>query len=616
MTDQINTANGEELPVSMDQKTQNDSGNHDGGTNSTNTLPSGKSEGKSGKITADDKKRFLSNIVVNKGLEEAAEKIAKKMKDIEGGIQVARVFPTAVDDFLLLDLRKRISLLDSLLEDLKDRCNSAGDFERIKINLGYMRLNQTDKILTIDKPGSEKGWGENLVTAEDYTRIGGDLTAGLGLLTGTLSVVGDIIGYFRSDYSIKGQSVEALDQFTIEAAVAGQLVNLNKEVFWVDVWQMQQSPLYQAYSQMVEKLLQLQQCTEKIKTNTLNLLENRITRLTEEINSLKTQLLNYINVPDQPQIEALQMEIKHISDDLHAARKHHIPDSYDVMLQSYLTALYTKRSEEILKTDGDARKNLETEIGKIIQSLEQDLKNPPDKKLSEVQKKALNDQLVIYQKSLAEVIKNQGNNQLSALKEEITTIQKLFLNKPDGTLNDAEINFMETKLKTCMEKLTSWQSGTETVVKRRLEEKITAIKQDMVIDEKEYGKIKTLIAEFDLLKHAADEFITLVTTIQPDTGISPLSRACLHEYDFGERVQYLLKVNLVAADADVFEEDPSIFVRFPNISYLGGAVVDYVLLTKTGKVVSSGSVSAVSVLDHKVGREPKKSTICLNGKPI
>lgn len=619
MSEQTETKADEGQTDLQEQTSGDSSGASGGGTQENeNTTPSGKSEGKPGKITSDENRRFLSNIVANKGLDEAAETIAKKMKEVDGGIQVVTEFPTALDDFLLVDLRTRIQKLKTLLDDLGMRCQPYGDFEVPKIEWGHLLLNFSGEGLKrVEKePAIEKEKAEKKIRKVDYAGIGGEISAGLQLISGTLGAVGDIIGYFRSDYSIKGQTIETPDQFTIEAVVTDQLVKLNREVYWVDFWQLLSSPLYQSYAAMVDKMIQVHLCMERLKINTLDPLEDHLTLLTAELNALKEKWLTFLNVPDVSQIQGLQKEITRITKNLHEARKNHIPDSFYTELQSHLSNLDTKVADEILKTAVNAKTNLDAEIQKIVQTLEKDASNPPAQQLSAVQKKALNDQLTIYQNALVGVVKIQGSNPLDTLKAEINAVQKQLLHKPDDYINDAELSVLETSLKTCTEKSTSWITGTDTVAKQSLETKIEAIKDLMKVDEREMGKVKALISEFGIIKSATEEFITMVSTVEGDSGISPLTRACLREFNFGERVKYLLKVKLVAADADVFIEDPSILVRFPNISYLGGAVISYVLLTKEGRVVSSGSASAISVIDQKVGKDPKKSNIRFDGKTL
>jgi hypothetical protein len=78
-------------------------------------------------------------------------------------------------------------------------------------------------------------------------------TMGVTALSGLLSSVGDVIGLFRSDYELKGQTLTTPEDIYIQAMVADRLRKANRDVYLIDFQAIKESNLIRDLNKLIKQ---------------------------------------------------------------------------------------------------------------------------------------------------------------------------------------------------------------------------------------------------------------------------------------------------------------------------------------------------------------------------
>lgn len=598
MTSQVNPSPDSSNPAQTDQTSDPpptpdaDTGNND------TTVPADAAGTKpeKGTLTVDDKKRFLSEIVANHGLAKVGDQIAKAIEDAEpGGILIVDELAWSVNDVLYLDIRKKLQTLLKLSADAAKDC---ADFYKAQVEPKPM-IDQL-KALAEAKPEELRIFGLTSILGAAGTALAADAEG----ITAGLKALGDIIGYFRSDYEIKGQTTTNVDDLYIQLLVAGKLEEMKKDVYLLNFNFISQSPLIEDLGKLFEQKYQLLTCAEKTKSKFIDGKAAQVQALETHLSSLKTKLIEYLVKVDDDILMTLKKEIDQQAaqlKDLQAAR---VPDSQISALETYLSSLRTKLLDELIKDNAIAKTSLEVEIEKIIKKLEE--KDNPNNKLTEVEVKALNDQLKMLQTRLADLLASTSSIAKAALKEEIEQVTNLLKTYQKARLPDSEISALETHLASLRAKLVECLVRNDDDALKSLNKEIEVTARQIEDCQKDMRPASGIVASSTKIVDAIDAFITAITTVPTGGTYSPLVNASIRENLSGDKIRYLLKIKMVSSDAEFIIEKPPFLVRNVRTSYIGGGVVSFVMAEKDGKIVAAGTVSGVATLDLKIGKEPEE----------
>ncbi len=173
-------------------------------------LPPGEAKPVEGKITTDDKAGYIATFAAYDALVQKADEIAIKINSMS--LEKARILiidslDFASSDVQLIQVLKQISYWDGELN---------AHLEKIKVFI--------KEIGKVSKPA----WPPELSLAEKTGLV--EVGAGLQIAKGVVSSLADIVGYFRVDYDIKGQTIN-LSNIALHSLVAGRIAASGHSVF-------------------------------------------------------------------------------------------------------------------------------------------------------------------------------------------------------------------------------------------------------------------------------------------------------------------------------------------------------------------------------------------------
>jgi cell division protein FtsB len=544
---------------------------------------------RSGAVTADEKKRFLAEIVALRGLSKASDAIAKSIAEVgKGGILIVNGLDFMTEEIIYLNLCQKLDSLLMLSKEAEKRCQE------------FAEAQPDDKV---PKRELVKGTSSKLATAIAPAALG-TITAGATAISGLLGAVGDIIGFFRSDYEFKGQTLTPEDLY-IQALVADKLRNDGRDVYLIDFHALKESRLISDLNELFRRKLTMLTCAESIKSKYIDEQTELATALEAHVASLRVKLVENLINEDEQVIATLRQEIDQKTCDVMTYQKNRVPDSQITALETYLASLRAKLADELLKDNLVSKYALNLEIQKIVQQLAENEKASADKKLTEAEVKALTDQLKLYQTKLVEMVVNAGYNPKEALTQEIEHVNELLKDIQNGRVPASQISALETYVASLNVKLVDCLATNDADVKARLEGEISRTACQIEAIRKAMSGTQGIVANCTKVSDAIDGFITAITTVPSSGNYPPYVVACVREYFAGERIKFILKLKLITSGADFIIEKPPFYSRDVHTSYLGGGVVSFILAEKEGKIVASGTVGDVIGLNHRIGEKPK-----------
>lgn len=544
---------------------------------------------RSGTVTADEKKRFLAEIVALRGLSKASDAIAKSIAEVgKGGILIVNELDFATEEIIYLNIRQK---LDSLLVLSKEAAESCQEFA------------EAQPVAKVPKKELVTGESSKLATTSAVAALVG-ITTGAKAISGLLGAVGDIIGFFRSDYEFKGQTLTPEDLY-IQALVADKLRNDGRDVYLIDFHALKESKLVSDLNELFRRKLTMLTCAESIKSKYIDERTELATALEAHAASLRVKLAENLIKADEQVIATLRQEINQKTCDLITYQENRVPDSQITALETYLASLRDKLADELLKDNLGSKDALNLEIQKIVQQLAENEKASADKKLTEAEVKALTDQLKLYQTKLVEMVVNAGYNPKEALTQEIKHANELLKDIQSGRVPASQISALETHVASLNVKLVDCLATNDADVKACLEGEINRTACQIEAMRKAMRGAQGIVTNCTKVSDAIDAFITAITTVPSSGNYPPYVVACVREYFAGERIKFILKLKLITSGADFIIEKPPFYSRDVHTSYLGGGVVSFILAEKEGKIVASGTVGDVIGLNHRIGEKPK-----------
>ncbi|MCK9405707.1 MAG: hypothetical protein M0Q47_04785 [Methanothrix sp.] len=544
---------------------------------------------RSGAVTADEKKRFLAEIVALRGLSKASDAIAKSIAEVgRGGILIVNELDFVTEEIIYLNICQKLDSLLMLSKEAEKRCQEFAEA-------------QPD----VEVPKKELVTGESskLATTSAVAALVG-ITTGAKAISGLLGAVGDIIGFFRSDYEFKGQTLTPEDLY-IQALVADKLRNDGRDVYLIDFHALKESKLVSDLNELFRRKLTMLTCAESIKSKYIDEQTELATDLEAHAASLRVKLVENLINEDEQVIATLRQEIDQKTCDVMTYQKNRVPDSQITALETYLASLRAKLADELLKDNLGSKDALNLEIQKIVQQLAENEKASADKKLAEAEVKALTDQLKLYQTKLVEMVVNAGYNPKEALTQEIEHVNELLKDIQNGRVPASQISALETYVASLNVKLVDYLATNDADVKASLEGEINRTASQIKAMSKAMREAQEIVSKCTKVSDAIDAFITAVTTVPSSGNYPPYVVACVREYFAGESIKFILKLKLITSGADFIIEKPPFYSRDVHTSYLGGGVVSFILAEKEGKIVASGTVGDVIGLNHRIGEKPK-----------
>lgn len=544
---------------------------------------------RSGAVTADEKKRFLAEIVALRGLSKASDAIAKSIAEVgRGGILIVNELDFVTEEIIYLNICQKLDSLLMLSKEAEKRCQE------------FAEAQPDDKVPKKEPVKVESG---KLAMASAAAALVG-ITAGAKAISGLLGAVGDIIGFFRSDYEFKGQTLTPEDLY-IQALVADKLRNDGRDVYLIDFHALKESKLVSDLNELFRRKLTMLTCAESIKSKYIDEQTELATALEAHVASLRVKLVENLINEDEQVIATLRQEIDQKTCDVMTYQKNRVPDSQITALETYLASLRAKLADELLKDNLGSKDALNLEIQKIVQQLAENEKASADKKLTEAEVKALTDQLKLYQTKLVEMVVNAGYNPKEALTQEIEHVNELLKDIQNGRVPASQISALETYVASLNVKLVDCLATNDADVKARLEGEISRTACQIEAIRKAMSGAQGIVANCTKVSDAIDGFITAITTVPSSGNYPPYVVACVREYFAGESIKFILKLKLITSGADFIIEKPPFYSRDVHTSYLGGGVVSFILAEKEGKIVASGTVGDVIGLNHRIGEKPK-----------
>ncbi|MDD3552448.1 MAG: hypothetical protein PHH39_09845, partial [Methanothrix soehngenii] len=544
---------------------------------------------RSGAVTADEKKRFLAEIVALRGLSKASDAIAKSIAEVgRGGILIVNELDFVTEEIIYLNICQKLDSLLMLSKEAEKRCQE------------FAEAQPDDKVPKKEPVKVESG---KLAMASAAAALVG-ITAGAKAISGLLGAVGDIIGFFRSDYEFKGQTLTPEDLY-IQALVADKLRNDGRDVYLIDFHALKESKLVSDLNELFRRKLTMLTCAESIKSKYTDEQTELATALEAHAASLRVKLVENLINEDEQVIATLRQEIDQKTCDVMTYQKNRVPDSQITALETYLASLRAKLADELLKDNLGSKDALNLEIQKIVQQLAENEKASADKKLTEAEVKALTDQLKLYQTKLVEMVVNAGYNPKEALTQEIEHVNELLKDIQNGRVPASQISALETYVASLNVKLVDCLATNDSDVKARLEGEISRTACQIEAMRKAMSGAQGIVANCTKVSDAIDAFITAITTVPSSGNYPPYVVACVREYFAGERIKFILTLKLITSGADFIIEKPPFYSRDVHTSYLGGGVVSFILAEKEGKIVASGTVGDVIGLNHRIGEKPK-----------
>lgn len=544
---------------------------------------------RSGAVTADEKKRFLAEIVALRGLSKASDAIAKSIAEVgKGGILIVNELDFVTEEIICLNICQKLDSLLVLSKEAKERCQ---------------KFAEAQPVAKVPKKELVTGESSKLATASAAAVLGG-ITTGATAISGLLGAVGDIIGFFRSDYEFKGQTLTP-DDLYIQALVADKLRNDGRDVYLIDFHALKESKLVRDLNELADRKLIMLTCAESIKSKYIDERTELATALEAHVASLRVKLAENLIKADEQVIATLRQEINQKTCDLMTYQENRMPDSQITALETYLASLRTKLADELLKDNLGSKDALNLEIKKIVQQLAENEKASADKKLTEAEVKALTDQLKLYQTKLVEMVVNAGYNPKEALTQEIKHVNELLKDIQNGRVPASQISALETHVASLNVKLVDYLATNDADVKASLEGEINRTASQIKAMSKAMREAQEIVSKCTKVSDAIDAFITAVTTVPSSGNYPPYVVACVREYFAGESIKFILKLKLITSGADFIIEKPPFYSRDVHTSYLGGGVVSFILAEKEGKIVASGTVGDVIGLNHRIGEKPK-----------
>lgn len=200
-------------------------------------LPSGESKPVEGKIETDDKFGYLAEVSAYQAMNLATEAIAQTLADKTGtrsGILIVDALDCCIDDIAVQQVMEQLLFFETELIDQE------------KKNQGLRK--------------QRSGIPEDAMPMA----ASATLASTLALVSGSLSAVADIVGFFKTDIAISGREVD-LSGNALRAGVAGHLAQKGRQVYLRPFHRLKSSLVIQRLGRCIKQRQALRESTALLK---------------------------------------------------------------------------------------------------------------------------------------------------------------------------------------------------------------------------------------------------------------------------------------------------------------------------------------------------------------
>ncbi len=229
-------------------------------------LPTGESKPIEGKIEGDlGAFGHIAELVANRAAQQVASELGKSIGELELEPEPVKILvvgdrQTAQSDIPLLEIKQQFARYNNLL----------GRQTKLNADLlgGDGAVSPAAEAIK-EKPKEDK---EILEVADPAT-----IAAAVAAVPSILGFVGDVAGYFKLDYSIKGET-PTLDEEALIAAVIAPL-NDKYEVYLADFYQLDGSTIIQDYIDLLAAMQNLEASVARLQVETIEPLKTKLSKV-------------------------------------------------------------------------------------------------------------------------------------------------------------------------------------------------------------------------------------------------------------------------------------------------------------------------------------------------
>lgn len=260
-------------------------------------VPKGESKPREGSVTTDEKFGYLATLVAYQVMRTCAATVAKTISDKPLADGPARILivderNVAQGDLALVQVERQFDLFGTQFDAGVRQLDHLQD----EMKANYPPAAAVGG-LEVQGPDTEAGQLEFLPAA--------GVASFAAAAPAIVSSVADIIGFFKTDYTVTGQTVD-LSGDALVAEVAGRITRHHVQIFNFNL--VRESGLVNRWSQLVEKKLSLSQSKGAVETQVVQPLTARIAAAPAARAALQAQLDPLITT-DEAQRAALRKEL-------------------------------------------------------------------------------------------------------------------------------------------------------------------------------------------------------------------------------------------------------------------------------------------------------------------
>ncbi len=553
-------------------------------------------------ITTDDQPRYLAEIVANHGLAKAAALIAQETGARSGKILIVDDLNVALNDLHYLDIKKKLATLRELVKNEAAACAHFAEAAGPAAPSPEEKADQekTELEIKIDELlASPLFLFSPAAIIPFVTGVGAVATA----TAASLKAIGDVLSYFRSEYDIKGQTLAGVDDLYVNSLVTHELLKGGNTVQLLNFNHISSSDLLSGLNRLVKDHLQLLVCLEKLRPEGL---KATVDTLYAYLKELRGKHSEYVVKIDTQALAELQDAIAGTEAALETHYKERVSSAEIDALQAHLAKLREKLVEALAADTSAAAAALQAEIDGVTEKLAQG-----------GLKQAKIDELAAYRQGLivekAKAVVSGSGDTVSGLRAEIEKSEQALAAIRRTRVPDSQIAAEEAHLASLRAKVVALMAINDDDAEAALRLKISQVEKEIIKLQEEIGEAERMVNRGKKITDAVDTFIANITTTVAGDAHPPLINACVREYvlDDGSQVKFLLLVNLSSAGAEVITEKKSGFWNTPDLAYLGGGVISFILADTSGSIVAANTVGGISQLDHKLGRIKRPITFDL-----
>jgi hypothetical protein len=234
-------------------------------------FPRGTTTGLAGEVKSDDKLRLPAVLLIYRAMEDCATEISNKIKEKVKGddpkILIVDSLNVAASDYARIQITQNLDIYEKMVLQQKIALKRL-----LTLSEEYTRI---ISIITKNNPTIplEDRFGNIGFLSEMNAMIDAAGTAALTLVPSAVlsgvSLLGDIMSYFRSDYSIKGQDVK-IDDETLRLVVAGKLEEPDSKGKSISTYlpnfrMIQESGIIKALTTLIDRKQELLNLRDKVK---------------------------------------------------------------------------------------------------------------------------------------------------------------------------------------------------------------------------------------------------------------------------------------------------------------------------------------------------------------